>query len=248
MKHITLGWAVFAGILFFSSCSKETSNTNDTESSTLPKTYTEDVTTASLGHVVETFNLSYDGDKRLVSMISTSNPGNKFVYQYNGSSAYTMDLYLSNQLNIHEKLWINSLPLIDSTFQYNDTNDTTTEKYIYNSAKQLIQMNEYDYSTASGSVLTNTTYYTYDNNGNLITEGDANGIWQYEYYLDKPYTLNLSLAYFPQPKYFTKTETYDDGSGPVTVIHTYTFDSSNRLIADKIVADDGGIVIKSYTY
>lgn len=249
MKHIDLRPAAFAGILFFFSCSKETSISNDTPlSGAWPKTYTEDVTSSSLGHVVETFNLSYDGDHRMVSMVSASNPGNKFLYQYNGSSSYTMDLYLNNELNIHEKLWVNSLSFIDSTFQYNDTHDTLTEKYIYNSAKQLIQKNEYDYSTANGSVLSNTTHYTYDNNGNLIKESDDYSTTQYDYYFDKPYSLNFSAAYFPLPKYFVKTETYDDGSDIVTLTHTYTFDGSNRLISDKAVSSDGGIVIKSYTY
>ena len=86
----------------------------------------------------------------------------KFQFAYATDDTYSMDLYTYGALSIFdEKYWVNSASLMDSTFQYNDTQDTSTEKYIYNADKQLAQLKEYDYSNAV-SVLANTTSYTYE--------------------------------------------------------------------------------------
>src|ERR1700761_7968053 len=70
------------------SCKKSDSTDN-----TVPrvKTYTEDVTSPSVdnGHVVDSFTLSYDAQDRITSLVSVTNPPEKFVYTY-GSNSFKM--------------------------------------------------------------------------------------------------------------------------------------------------------------
>ena len=57
-------------------------------------------------------------------------PGVKQVYKYNVDGSFSLDLYDDGtNLSIHENFFLNSSKLVDSTFQYDDTQDTTTEKY-----------------------------------------------------------------------------------------------------------------------
>lgn len=192
--------------------------------------------------------MTYDNNNRLLSIVSTPAPsGLKFVYQYSTSS-FTLDLYNSNTLSIHEIAWLNAIPFVDSTFQYNNTNDTTTEKYIYNASKQLVKKNEYSYSKATGGTLDNTTNYTYDNNGNVITETDDSGTTTYDYYSNLLTPFSLNMSYSPVTKNLPKTLTLKSGGITVSATHTYTFDSNNRLTTDKAVGSNGDIITKSYTY
>ena len=174
-------------------------------------------------------------------------PALKIVYQYSTSS-FTLDLFNSNALSIHEIVWLNAIPFIDSTFQYNNTNDTTTEKYIYNSSKQLVQKNEYSFSTVSGATLNNTTNDTYDNNGNVITETDDFGTTTFDYYSSLLNPFSLDIPYLRATKNLQKTVSNNSGGAIISVTHTYTFDSNNRLTTDKAVGSNGDIIIKSYTY
>src|SRR5947208_6941337 len=135
-------------MIFFDSCQKQTDTPSSSQSFKI-KTYTEDVTSASY-HSVITYNLTYDSQNRLISVESTTSPGDKFVYSYPQQNLFQMDLYNSNLLSIHEDFYLNSFSYVDSTFQYNDTNDSTTEKYVYNSAKQLIERREYFYQSTTG--------------------------------------------------------------------------------------------------
>ena len=240
--------ATFVVFSLFLACKKN----NDTPagSASLPKTYTEDLRLTGYDNKT-TYNLSYDGNNRLISMISIPEPAIlKTIYNYTSGNTFTMDLYNSNTLSIHELFWLNSSSLLDSTFQYNDTGDSSTEKYLYNSAKQLVQIKNYNYNS-SGSVLSNTTDYTYDDAGNVTLEANNPGSTaSYTYYTDLPYTLSIGLNFLPLPKYFIKT-TSSSSSGPsITATHYYSFDGSNRLLKDSAVTTGGvdAVVIKSYTY
>ncbi|KAA9039087.1 hypothetical protein FW778_09615 [Ginsengibacter hankyongi] len=229
----------------FTSCQKEKSNDPNNPASSKVKTYTEDATEGGT-HSVITFDVTYDASNRPVSLISESSPGDKFVLQY-GSGSFTLDLYNSNVVSVHEVSFLNSNSLIDSTFQYNDTSDSTTEKYIYNSAKQLITLKEYDYSKANGTQLFNTTNYTYDSNGNPQSETDDFSVTTYEY---TTFVNNLVFmpTYLPVAKNLVKTTTVTSGGSSSVLNHSYTFDGSNRLSTEKITDDNGNILIKSYTY
>ena len=244
MKSIKILLAIITTILF-TACQKEKSNDPNNPAASKVKTYTEDVTEGGT-HSVITFDVAYDASNRPVSIISESSPGDKFLLQY-GSGSFTLDLYNSSVLSIHEVSFLNSNSFLDSTFQYNDTNDSSTEKYIYNSAKQLITRNEYDYSKANGAQLFNTTHYTYDSNGNLLSETDDFSVTTYEY---TTFVNNLIFVptFLPVPKNLVKTTTINSGGSTSVLNHTYAFDASNRLTMEKVTDDSGNIFIKSYTY
>jgi YD repeat-containing protein len=241
--------SAFLGIFTFVSCKKD-NNTTNTNSSALPKTYTEDIRSSAIGNSVTVYNLTYDPNNRIISMDATpAPPVLQFQYAYASDNTYTMNLYSYGSLSIHEKFWVNTTSLMDSTFQYNDTEDTTTEKYLYNTDKQLLQIKEYDYSNAV-SVLSNTTSYTYDANGNPITESDDQGkLITYDYYTDLTNTLTMGAVYTYHSKNLIKTATTQSGGSQVTATHFYSFDSSNRLTRDSITTTVADLtVIKSYTY
>lgn len=234
-------------ISLFTACKK--SNDTPSGSGSLPKTYTEDIQASGFNSVT-TYNLTFDANNRITSMAAIPEPSIvKFIYTYTAATSLTMDLYNSNSLSIHEILWLNASSKLDSTFQYNDTNDSSTEKYLYNAEKQLVQIKNYNYSY-TGAVLDHTTDYSYDNMGNVTTESNSGGTsTSYTYYTDMPNTLNLGQLFFPQTKYFIKTATSSSGGVPVTATHFYSFDSSNRLIKDSAsTIGVDAIVIKSYTY
>ena len=158
MKRITLFAAVAAVMVAVSSCQKETDYNDPLPTESLKiKTYTEDVRSSIFGNSVTTYNLTYDGNDRVTNMTDASNPGNKFVWAYPSSSKFTLDLFNDNIFELHVDYFLNSHSLIDSSFQYNNTSDTSTEKYIYNPAHQLTKLYEYDYY-GNGPELWNTDH------------------------------------------------------------------------------------------
>lgn len=254
MKSIKTTFALFIAMAIFSSCQKEFNGLSSGEPSSSPansasskvKTYTEDVASL-LEHTVTTFNVSYDNENRLASLISVTSPGDKFIYQYLNNT-FSVDIYNSNQLSIHSVYFINSLSLVDSSWQYNDTQDTMTEKYLYNSGNQLIQQKEYDYASEIGSVLSDVHYYSYDDNGNLLKDSTASAVTSYEYYNDLLDNLSMGSVYSRRNKNLVKKTTYSDGSIIESTAHTYTFDNYSRQTSEKAAASTGEVVVKSYTY
>lgn len=256
MKRIKIAFVLFISIAIFSSCQKEfgfagspSDQPQGSPSGSVSdkvKTYTEDYTTSS-GHTVVTFNVSYDANDRITSMTSVSSPGDKFVYTYNSNNTYTFDIYNSNKVSIHVLYFTNSLSLIDSSFQYNDTQDTSAEKYIYN-GRQLTQLKEYNYVAGVGAVLTNLHNYTYDLNGNMLKDATANAVTTYEYYDNLFDNLSIGNVYTRPNKNLVKTTTVTEGGISEKSDHTYTFDNRNRLTSEKIVTSTGEVAIKSYTY
>ena len=55
------------------------------------------------------------------------------------------------------------------------------------------------------------TTYTYDNNGNALTQTDNAGTTSFTYYTNLPYTLGIGLGFVPGPKYFIKTASSQGG-------------------------------------
>jgi YD repeat-containing protein len=244
----TLLSAALAGLFLFSAC-KKNNDSPPTGSVSLAKTYTEDIRSTGFNSVT-TYNLTYDGNNRITSMTAIPEPAiTKFVYTYSSNNSFTMDLYDYNVLGIHEILWLNGSGTLDSTFQFNNTNDTSTEKYIYNSDKQLLHIKSYDYSS-TGSDLNNTTSYTYDNLGNPLTESSTDGTsTSYTYYTDLSYTVTMGKPFVPVSKNMIKTASSSSSGTPVTATHFYSFDNSNRLIKDSAVTTGvDAVLIKSYTY
>ncbi len=137
--------------LLFCSCQKEIetfpSGSDSTINNTaLVKKYTEDISTINMPdeHFTDSFALNYDDKDRLLSMVSLKPlSGNKFLYTYTAADSFTLDLIDNNIVSIHEIFYLNGFSLVDSTLQYNDTHDTSTEKYTYNAGKQLLQADAY---------------------------------------------------------------------------------------------------------
>jgi hypothetical protein len=245
MKKLYFLSGFVAAISLFS-CKK--GNDANPSGASLPKTYTEDLRSVAITSLT-TYNLSYDGKSRLISMISIPEPSIlKFVYQYPTDNTVTMDMYDYGDLSIHENFWLNSFSLLDSTFQYDDSEDTTTEKYYYDGNHLLTEVNTYDY-IGSVPTLSNQTQYTYDNNGDPLTQADYSGTTSFTYYSNLPYTLSIGQPYIKTPKYFIKTTTASSNGTPATATHFYIFDSSNRLIQDSAnISGINAILVKTYTY
>jgi hypothetical protein len=194
--------------------------------------------------------VTYDNNNRITGLTS---PNLKFVYTYLDKS-FTLDLYENNRLSIHENLYLNNIPYLDSTFQFNDTNDSTTEKYVYN-GKLLMHKTTYTYSKKATTVDFRNDY-TYDNSGNLTRDvetdgqGNINTISSYTY-STTPINVTVNPVYFaPQSKYFPATLKETDGSGNTiaNITYSYLFDNSNRLSKETDMADNGEVAIKTYIY
>ena len=228
------------------SCKKENPATPDNTAYKL-KTYTESISGTG-GPLSATYSFTYDSQNRITSMYLVSQPSEKFVFTYDTDSQISMDL-LSGSGNIHAEIFFKNT-LLDSTYQYNDTQDTTTEKYVYNASSQLTKLYEYDYS--SGNILlSNTTSYTYDSNGNVIKTEDTNkNVETFEYYPDLVNTIPVISPLLPSRKTnLEKTHTITSNGYPVgSVTSTYTFDSSNRISTITQSTSDGSVVTKTFTY
>ena len=250
MKKIIPLPAIISFIILFSSCQKDVGGDLPTATDKV-KTYTEDITSVSIGNSVTTYNLSYDASNRITSLISASDPGNKFLYTYKSATTYSMEIYSSNALVIHEDFFLNSNSYPDSTYQYNNTGDTSTEKYVYNAKNQPIKMYEYDYSKITGSDLWNTISYTNDADGNLVkAEGTDTNIETYEFYPDLVYISPVTTPYSKPIKHnlLKKFSLTSNGFLVGSAISTYSFDSKNRISTEKVVTSDGSIILKTYTY
>ena len=257
MKLITFLTALVLFSCLFTSCQKEITDTiigNDSTVNTNPalvKSYSEETVFTDYPefNTKDSVRLTYDGNDRLISLVSVDTSGFKLVYQYS-SNSFTLDQTSNDDSPVHEIFYLNSNQFVDSTLQYNE-GDTTTEKYIYNSSKQLIHLYEYDYTKATGGQLSATTSYDYDNAGNVITETTGSSITTYTYTGNHPNTLNIGLNYYQQPKLLPDSYTYTSDDVSITGTHTYTYDSQNRLIMDKetFTGDSGdGYSLKIYSY
>ena len=132
MKQNLATLIALSSIIIFSSCQKDKQPNADTNLSKV-KTYTESITSPGSPAISDTYNITYDGNNRITGVIPVNSADAKFIFTYGSNNKYSLDLYISGALSIHEDFFVNSNSFPDSTFQYNDTNDTTTEKYLYNS-------------------------------------------------------------------------------------------------------------------
>ncbi|THU31114.1 hypothetical protein FAM09_28945 [Niastella caeni] len=227
------------------SCKKE-STSNATRKL---KTYTEAITAVGIGHVVETFNINYDGQDRITSVVSTTKPGHRLEYQYINKEEFTFEKIEDNKVTLHCAYYINtSLSLVDSVFQYNNRKDTISLKYFYNNEKQIEKQKEYLHSYYTGPVLYNTINYLYDLNGKLTRRSDSYSEVSYRYDSLHINTAHIEPFYFPVQQQLP-THTYTQRWGTlITIEHTYSFDEHKRLISEKAVSSDGRVTVKSYTY
>jgi hypothetical protein len=235
-------------LCLMASC-KKNGGTGSSGNSNKLKQYIESEQAGGINYT-DTFAVTYDNDNRITSLAA---PNLKFLYTYQ-SKSFTLDLYENSALSIHEVSYLNGSSYVDSTFQYDDTNDTTTEGFIFNGA-QLTSMITYSYSSYGTSVDSRDDY-TYDNNGDVTKDtqtdgqGNVNMITTYTYTTD-PLNVTINPAYSAQQsKYLPATQTLTDGSGNHlgTITYTYVFDGSKRLTKETDAADNGDVGVKTYVY
>jgi hypothetical protein len=229
------------------SCSKEESVNNGSNSKNRIKTYTEAVNIPGVFQYSETFNLFYDDKNRVTRMQSTTRPDTKFEYTYS-SDHFVMEIIVSGQMSIHNTFYLNGNSLVDSSVQYDNNHDTTVTKYVYNNNKQLIQQRIYTYTTIMGASLDEMINYTYDANGLMIKEIDADGETTYKYEKVINNNVNIGAPYMPLPVRLPTQTIHESGGDTETIDYTYNFDSSNRLISQLAVSSEGGTSTLTYTY
>lgn len=247
MKKNIAQLTLFAFVILISSCGKKDNPEPDKNASKV-KSYTEAISSPAYS-VSVTFNIGYDAGNRITDVTSATSPGDKFLFTYHSNDHYSMDIYTSGTVEIHEEFFLKNAYL-DSTFQYNDSKDTLTEKYFYNAGHQPAKMLEYEYHR--GPQLTNTTNYTYDAAGNMIksTDTDHNAD-TYEYHSDLVYVMPQIMPFFNSPKKINLVKAHtltSNGHLVGSATSTYTFDSNNRISTIKETANDGSVGTKTFTY
>jgi YD repeat-containing protein len=241
---------------FFTACQKEGSlddiTTTPPTSNNRLKTYTEKLEAPGMGST-QMFHVQYDNNGRISSLVAADSPGDKFVFGYPANNRRTLEIFTDNEMSIHSDIFLNGSGLMDSIFQYNDTKDSSSTKYIYDAAKRVVSTKDYAYAKRTGSVLENTTTYSYNSDGDLVRTIDTDGEETlYEYYAGEKYEMpNVwDLGAMPASKgRLVKKQTLKMGGSLIgTAEHTYTFDAQNRLVTDKAVTNQGYISTKTYTY
>lgn len=247
--HSRIFLAFCFGLCFLASC-KKNSNSGSSANSSKLKMYIEESHVAG-SFALDSFHVSYDNDGRMTGMIS---PAIGIKYGYNGNTSFTTDLFENGSQTIHEIAYLNGNKLVDSTFQYNNTQDTTTEGYAY-SGSQLKTKTTYMYSDGLPYVDTREVF-TYDGNGNCVKDvtSDSSGVVQSIEtftYTNKSFQLLENPTYYPiQAKNLPASLALTDGQGNAmgSATFAYVFDGSGRVTKETQKADNGDYVIKTYVY
>jgi hypothetical protein len=251
MKKCISPLAIIAVTVLLNSCSKETSMEASGVTNKV-KMYTEAITSSTLGNSSATYNLEFDIAYRITSMISASDPRNKILFTYGQNYSYATDIYTENGFQLHSEVFLNRNLSTDSSFQYNKTGDSTTEKFFYNGTNLPAKSNEYVYSKNTGSILSNTITYSYDVKGNLVSaEGTDRNIETWEFYPDAVYIVPNIQPYYRKltnNNLIKKHTVTSNGSLVGSTSYTYTFDSNHRISTETAVSIAGDIVVKTYTY
>ncbi|MDN3657060.1 hypothetical protein QWZ08_15530 [Ferruginibacter paludis] len=251
----------FTSLLSLNACKKD-----DTPSpnANRVKTYTVwDSFSVFIPPTVVTYDLSYDANGRVASLISTSSPGDRTEYSYPSANHFSKDVFISNVLFSHEDDFTNSNRLLDSVFQYQvtwtiefNTYDTIVTKYLYDASNKSTGYKGFRYSLVYGIKPQYAANTVYNADGDLLHAESGPGFkdtFDYEYYtgLDyiPPIISGLPGVSKGGKKHLVKRAILNSfgGGGPGYIDHIYTFDSSNRIVSEKIVGS-GDTEIITYTY
>jgi YD repeat-containing protein len=216
------------------------------------KSYTEDITAQGIGHVVETFNVNYDGQERITSIVSTTKPGHRLEYKYISNDKFTFEQIEDNKLMLHCDYFINAeVGKVDSLYQYNIKKDTTAFKYFYDKENRILKQKEYLMSYLLPPVWYNTIDYVYDTKGTLTKKVESFAETSYRYDEEFKSTILLEPGYIPSQEKLPSHTYSVRFSITTTTEHFYTYDGQGRLASEKAVASDGNrqtITIRTYTY
>jgi hypothetical protein len=246
MKTSTFSLYILLLIVAASSCKKDSAGDN---ASHKVKSYTEDITQIG-GRHVETFTVNYDDQGRITTVQSTNRPGHRMVYQYSAENSFTFDKIEDNKVTYHSINFVNSQSLIDSTWWYNNMNDTSASKFIYDADKKLVKQKQYliKFEYLPYPVLYNSIIYQYDLKGTLVKESDSYYETSYAYDKELKNTVQLEPFYFPFKEQLP-SHTYSTRLGTTyETKHTYTFDDHKRVVSEKQERNDGKVIIMSYMY
>ncbi len=243
MKFFKLLVAACVLTFSFYSCKKDdVSKCTSTLVKTLTKNYYDTGTGVLAGSM--TYNVTYDANNRVTSIISTDNT-DKLLYDYPSSTKYTIDEY-SNPSSIpdfHKEVYLNSVSLVDSVFFRQYGNDTVTEKYSYNSSKQLISK-----KTTPKGYSSTIDYYIYDASGNPTTNSTTNYVTTSTYSTLPNSNPLAEPNFFQSPNLILTSSTYNGGV-LYSTSYTYTFDSNNRLSSEKTIDQQGRTTsMRTYSY
>lgn len=214
------------------------------------QSYTEDITAVGIGHVVETFNVSYDDQDRITSVVSTTKPGHRLEYNYINNDKFTYEQIEDNKVTLHCDYYINGeIGMVDSLYQTNNRKDTIAFKYFYTSDNKILKQKEYMPNSLLPPILYNTIDYVYDTKGTLIKRKESFAEVSYRYDAVYKNTTLTVPGYIPTQE-LLPTHTYSTRFNITTTTeHTYTYDDKGRLINERAVSSpDGRIAIKTYTY
>lgn len=238
--------ALFLSAILISSCSKEKSPVKDDQR---VKNYTEEISTSGGSYSI-TYNLSYDDEKRITGITPAVTNGGRIAFTYHSKDKISMDLYNAREVEIHQDIFLRN-SLLDSTVQYNNSKDTMSEKYFYNTTNQLTGKAEYEHASGR-AYLVNSIQYNYDAAGNMIKSNDRDGnVETFTYYSDLVYAMPVIAPYFNQLGKTQLIKSYQLSRG-VSVLRnsvtTYTFDSKDRIETVVETTSDGTVLSKSFTY
>lgn len=213
------------------------------------KSYTEDITAVGIGHVVETFNVSYDGQDRITSIVSTTKPGHRLEYNYLKNNMFTYEQIEDNKVMLHCDYFLNTeIGKVDSLYQYNIRKDTISFKYFYDKENRIVKQKEYLISYLMPPVWYNTIDYVYDAKGTLTKKVESFAEASYRYDAEYKNTTLIEPAYIPSQEKLPSHTYSTRFSLNTTIEHTYTYDGSGRLTSDRAAASDGRITVRTYTY
>jgi hypothetical protein len=216
------------------------------------KSYTEEITAQGNGHTVETFNINYDGQERITSIVSTTKPGHRLEYKYINNDKFTFEQIEDNKLMLHRDYFINAeVGKVDSLYQYNISKDTTAFKYFYDKENRILKQKEYLISYLLPPVWYNTIDYVYDTKGTLTKKAESFAETSYRYDEEYKNTTLLEPGYIPSQEKLPSHTYSVRFSITMTTEHFYTYDEQGRLASEKAVESDGSrqtIKIRTYTY
>jgi hypothetical protein len=214
--------------------------------------YTEDITAQGNGHTIETFNVSYDGQDRITSIVSTTKPGHRFDYKYINNDKFTFEQIEDNRLMLHRDYFINAeIGKVDSFYQIKITGDTTAFKNFYDKENRILKQKEYLISYMLPPVWYNTIDYVYDTKGILTKKTESFAEASYRYDEEFKNTTLLEPGYIPSQEKLPSHTYSIRFSITTTTEHFYTYDGQGRLATEKAVESDGSrqtIKIRTYTY